>query len=306
MVAMVLTPPSGWDPRHFGKWSLKLPHESSSQPAKSRFKKKWMPNAPVELLCCKYFCPWTHWNLPFRGRSSIGKTHPQDTRHGLTSLANDGPMTPEGNTWKNSSIKKQLPHLRKVLLSSAPASLAPPWSKKPFGKVDLQPAGDSQKSRLGNHLGLFFPRCFQSSVHLSADLVLHHCHLRKDCFPRWPPVHSKGPQQKQNWCNKAWGDSVCFPTFPRVQQIFPLWKRLQMAKRDSKTYNYLNFPPNSDTKSGSQKNSSKNGVVLHETRFAQETRRPPSIDLAQHGCCHHHGRRPKRPLCLNWGRIIPS
>lgn len=38
----------------------------------------------------------------------LGK-HIHKTWRGLTSLANDGPMTPEGNTWKNSSIKKQLP-----------------------------------------------------------------------------------------------------------------------------------------------------------------------------------------------------
>lgn len=37
----------------------------------------------------------------------LGK-HIHKTWRGLTSLANDGPMTPEGNTW-GSSIKKQLP-----------------------------------------------------------------------------------------------------------------------------------------------------------------------------------------------------
>lgn len=156
MVAMVLTPPSGWDPRHFGKWSLKLPHESSSQPAKSRFKKKWMPNAPVELLCCKYFCPWTHWNLPFRGRSSIGKTHPQDMT--WPDLLGERRAYDAWRKHLGKLHQKTAPHLRKVLLSSAPASLAPP-SFQPFGKVDLQRLGIPKNHGL-NHLGLLSQGAF--------------------------------------------------------------------------------------------------------------------------------------------------
>ena len=83
--------------------------------------------------------------------------------------------------------------------------------------------------------GAVFPRCFQSSVHLSADLVLHHCHLRKDCFPRWPPLHSKGPQQKQNWCNKAWGCGV-FPNIPPCPTDFSTLETLSNGQRWSKTW----------------------------------------------------------------------
>lgn len=141
MVAMVLTPPSGWDPRHFGKWSLKLPHESSSQPAKSRFKKNECQMLLWNSCVVNTFAP-EHIEIYLLEVVRLLGKHIHKTWRGLTSLANDGPMTPEGNTWKNSSIKKQLPIWEKYYYPQLQHHWPGPPSFQPFGKVD-------QKSRLG-------------------------------------------------------------------------------------------------------------------------------------------------------------
>ena len=156
-----------------------------------------------------------------------------------------------------------------------------------------------------NHLGLFFPRCFQSSVHLSADLVLHHCHLRKDCFPRWPPVHSKGPQQKQNWCNKAWAIRCVSQHSPVSNRFFHFGNAFKWPNMIPKPMILEISHPILIQKVAPKKFIQKWRRFARD-KFAQETLRPPSIDLAQHGCCHHHGRRPKQLLYLNWGGFIPS